>query len=160
MRDLDSVVIGDVNGDGLPDIIFTDRTDSLVGFLKNTGTFTSSGGLTATSFAAVSAVSTGGGPVQLVAGAFNSAPKLYLAIAHNQTGQRGSQGVTVMLGNKDFTFGPIGFFGKVGTEYANKTAASAIVLGDFNKDGKTDFVVADGTANSLQLFTGDGTGKF
>src|SRR5262249_45916987 len=95
-------------------------------------------------------------PTQVVLADINGDDKLDLLVSHNRTsfasGDR--RGVTVRLGNGDFTFGD-------SSEYATKVRASALAVGDFNKDGFMDFVVADDNApGAIDWFAGDGTGKF
>src|SRR5207249_193808 len=65
-----------------------------------------------------------------------------------------SRGVTIRLGNGDLTFGS-------SSEVATSLRATAIAVGDFNRDGNLDFVVADDSSTgSVGLRLGDGTGKF
>src|SRR5205085_120158 len=59
--------------------------------------------------------------------------------------------VSILLGHGDGTFAaPVG--------YAGGSNAMAIAIGDFNADGKSDLVVANGTSNSANILLGKGDG--
>src|SRR5439155_6965628 len=78
--------------------------------------------------------------------------KLDLAVAHDNFDD--ASGVTILLGNGDRTF-------QAPREVATGLWASTLAVGDFNRDGKMDLVVADdNTPAQVVLETGDGTGNF
>ncbi len=158
MRNLVSITIADVNGDGHPDIVVADSQDNSVGFLRNLNT-TAGTQITAASFSAVQDVGVGQTPTQVVMGDFNHDGKLDLAVSHNRQGGGGGnrRGVTIRLGNGDFTFqNSFEIDGGGGG-----TPMSSLVLGDFNKDGNLDFIAAEDNApGNIHVHYGDGKGGF
>ena len=72
-----------------------------------------------------------------------------IAVVHSFSA---TDGMTVHIGNGDGTF-------KGAVTYA-VGGSSSIQSADFNRDGVSDLVVADGTNNVLQLFYGVGNGTF
>ena len=134
-----SLVIGDFNGDGLPDLVSTNSGSSSFSVLlsKSNGAFSPKA-----DHVLVAA------PSKVVAGDFNNDGKLDLAIAAASAGGT----ISVFLGRGDGTFsGPSGF----GT--AN---GLGMVVGDFNNDGHLDLAVADSNAGHLELLLGKGDGTF
>ena len=61
--------------------------------------------------------------------------------------------VTVYLGNGNGTFKPP-------VNYPTNGASSAVAVGDFNRDGKTDLVVCGGNSYHLSILLGNGDGTF
>jgi len=61
--------------------------------------------------------------------------------------------VTILLGNGDGTFRSTG-------QTYNAVFPEAVAVGDFNRDGKPDFVAANFGPNQLQVFLGNGDGTF
>ncbi len=148
-----SVAIGDLNGDGLPDIAVANQVDNTVTVLVNNGT----GRIFNPSTFGV-----GTSPTQVALGDFDNKGGLDLAVAHNGGGAAASRGVTVVL-NNGVARSPAPFQGQSGFEFASGIAAAAVAVGDFNHDGNQDFVVAGGGPSApgqVQVFAGDGTGNF
>jgi VCBS repeat protein len=130
-------VIGDFNGDGVPDLVMADYTGVLLFLGAGKGKF---GKPIAVDSYQANAV---------VAGDFNGDGRLDLALATSK--------VEVLLGNGNGTF----------TQSAELTLASpvrgAFVVGDFNNDGYQDLVVVGNgflQPNPIYLFLGRGDGTF
>ncbi|MFI5454073.1 MAG: FG-GAP-like repeat-containing protein [Isosphaerales bacterium] len=134
------MVIGDFNGDGIPDIAMFDGVHLGVG----DGTFRSPlAGL------GLPAGDTYG---PMVAGDFNGDGKLDLAIADisNNT-------VLLLLGNGDGTF-------QTGTTYVaaelQMDYGNSLVAGDFNGDGKLDLALDWSIGARIDVLLGNGDGTF
>lgn len=120
-----SMVGGDFNGDGIPDLAIANYYDDTVTILlgNGDGTFTPATG---------SPVPSGAGPFAIVAGDFNNDGNLDLATADYY-----ADTITVLLGNGDGTFT---------ASSAAPTAGGApdgIAAGDFNGDGLLDIITAN-----------------
>ncbi|HVS38128.1 MAG TPA: FG-GAP-like repeat-containing protein, partial [Gemmataceae bacterium] len=95
-----SVILADLTGNGLLDVVTADSEDNAVSVLMNNG----AGG-----FAQAVTYKTGVNPTQVVAANFNpdgtGGGHIDLAVAHNGSGaQANARGVTILLGNGDGTF--------------------------------------------------------
>ncbi len=141
-----TVVEGDFNGDGKPDLAVANQNSNTVTILlgNGDGTFTQAPG---------SPITVGSAPDGIAVGDFNGDGKLDLAVANE-----GSNTVTILLGNGDGTFTQA-----PSSPIAVGTGPQAIAAGDFNADGKLDLAVADG-ANGLNshvtILLGNGDGTF
>ncbi len=143
-----SVAIGDVNGDGAPDILVANRTRNNVAIFLNSGTGT---------FPATpsSLVTVGNTPTGLVLADINEDGAADIIVSHNG-GSNANRGVTVRLGNGDGTFLPA-------TELLTGTSAVAIAVADFNRDGHADLAVADDQplgSGVVHVLKGNGAGTF
>jgi hypothetical protein len=145
----DSVVVGDFNGDGIPDLAVADGGDQQgngqgVSLLLDNGDGT---------FQAPRTFSAGITPDSLVVGDFNGdgIPDLAVANAGMREHQNRDGSVSVLLGNGGGTFQPA-------VTYAAGVAPVALAMADFNGDGIPDLVFANyyGGARVL-LGNGDGT---
>jgi len=134
-----SVIAGDFNGDGIPDLAVGNVMNSTVSILlgKGDGTFTSEPEL-----------NTGGGVGSLVTADFNGDGIPDLAVVAGSS-------VLVFMGKGDGTFGPTPVSLLAGTSPAG------IAAGDLNGDGIMDLVVAnDAESGSVTEFLGNGDGTF
>ena len=136
-----SVVVGDFNGDGIPDLAVANYASGTVTILlgNGNGTFTQ---------AANSPVTVGEYPISITVGDFNGDGIPDLAVANNGNGT-----VTILLGNGNGTF----------TQEANSPVTVgyypiSIAVGDFNGDGISDLAVTNGY--SVTVFLGNGNGTF
>ena len=139
-----AVVTGDFNGDGRPDLAVANASSNTVSILLGNGNGT---------FQAAQNFATGAGPQSMAVGDFNKDGKLDLVTAN-------ASDLSVLLGNGNGTF-------KRRTDSCCQTsrpnrpsaqAPTAVVVGDFNGDGKLDLVVRGIT--SFSVFTGgDGYGN-
>jgi hypothetical protein len=159
-----SVAVGDVNGDGKPDLVVTNQQNSLgnnetgvVGVLlgNGDGTFRT----------AVTYGSGGNGPFSVAVADVNGDGKLDLLVANQRLstsfGQPG--GVGVLLGNGDGTFKTAVAHGSGGND------AVSIAVADVNGDGKPDVLVANNcstlsdcsnSTGSVGVLLGNGDGTF
>jgi len=146
------VYLVDVNGDGKLDIV-TSNADGTISVLLNKGKGTYNPGTLITSVAAIDPAYS-----VLTFADFNGDGKIDIAVAPNQNA-RNLADVYVLPGNGDGTFGaPI--------QTATPTYPITLAAADFNKDGKTDLLVAsqNGGCPSYHLnyvfLKGNGDGTF
>jgi hypothetical protein len=129
---------GDVNGDGLPDIVTSNASTSNISVLLNSGK---------RSFQPAQVFSTGGQPESVALADFNRDGKLDVVTANFADGT-----VSVLFGNGDGTF-------QARQDFPVGIQTQSVVVGDMNHDGIPDIVVASvqsGTIDTL-LSNGDGT---
>ncbi len=145
-----SVVVADLNGDGVPDLVVASQCASS----SNCGNgqvsvFLGNGD---GSFKTAAPYATGPGASYFVAaGDFNGDGNLDLAVV-NQTSANST--VAIMLGNGDGTFqAPVAY--TTGT-----TSGMSLAVGDFNGDGAADLAVANGSQDSISVLLGNGDGSF
>src|SRR5215510_3106608 len=117
-----SVAVGDLNGDGQPDLAVANFASNSVSILlgKGDGRFT-----------AAQNFRVGSNPYFVAVGDFNGDQRLDLAVANS-----GSNDVSILLGEGDGRF----------TEARNFPAGShpwSVAVGDFNGDDKADLAVAN-----------------
>jgi hypothetical protein len=143
--DIAQIVVGDFNGDGIPDLAVIDGNNSTVDILlgNGDGTFTAE-----TTNPPISGI-----PLNFATGDFNGDGKTDLAVAEN------SGTIAILLGNGDGTFAASG-----SVNSASSGSPSPIAVADFNGDGKLDIAVVAGaytTANeSVSVLTGNRDGTF
>ena len=138
--DLTQMLVGDFNGDGLPDLAVIDRDNYVVDVLLGNG----DGTFTAEANPPISGI-----PETFATGDFNGDGKTDLAV------QESAGTIAILLGNGDGTFAASGSVNSGSTN-------SPIVVADFNGDGKADMVLAAGTGtdDSVTVLTGNGDGTF
>ncbi|MES2680199.1 MAG: FG-GAP-like repeat-containing protein [Bacteroidota bacterium] len=142
-----SSTVDDFNNDGKPDIASANwGTGGYVSILlgNGTGSFTNAIG---------SPVFIGGFPISLKsidAADFNTDGNKDLVVSDENQSK-----VYILLGN-----GSGGFTGSISTSVAVGSQPGGIKTGLFNSDAFPDFVVANGTGNSISVFLGTGTGSF
>ena len=130
-----SVVVGDFNGDKIPDLAIGDYQTQEVSILLGNGDG---------SFQAVKQYPTGANPSSIVAADFNGDGKLDLALTSTPLGSSQGNLVSVLPGNGDGTFGAFSLFG---AGYLSYSAA----VGDFNGDGTPDLATANGGSNTVSV---------
>ena len=140
----DSIVSGDFNGDGIPDVAVANHLSNSVTVLLGNGDGT---------FAPSALLGTGLYPYSIVVADFNGDGNLDLALANI-----GSDTLTILLGHGDGTFTVSTVTLSLGL-YA--VIPYSIAVGDFNSDGIPDLIVvtAYGTSSAL-LLQGNGDGTF
>ena len=137
-----AVVIGDVNGDGFPDLVVTSNCQLLT--CVNGSIYLLLGNGDGTFKKPVVIGPSDGGPLAI--GDLNGDTILDLVA-----------GQGVLLGNGDGTFTPQGSVVGPGAVGYIPGGAVSIALADVNGDGKLDVVVADATGVKVQLGNGNGT---
>ncbi len=134
-----TVKIGDLNGDGKPDLVVANISSSMLSVLLGNGV----GG-----FGPKSDRATGNGPIYLAIGDLNGDGKPDLAVTNYYAST-----VSVLLGNGDGTFG-------VQHDFPTGGLPWGVAIGDLNGDGKPDMVVCEEQRGTLSVFFGDGLGGF
>lgn len=141
----ESVVVGDFNGDGRPDIAVANFLSNNVSVLlqNSDGTFQ-----TAVNYPV------GRDPISLQVADFNGDGKLDLALINQNDNT-----LSVLLGNGDGTFQA-----QVLTTFTQTLSSTALAVGDFNGDGKADVAVTEplpqvGTYG-VAVLLGNGNGTF
>ena len=174
-QDVVSLAIGDITGDGKPDIVALDQQDDTLGVLvNNIGSTTAP--LGPTSFVAQAPISLSSGglniamPTQILLDPFTTASKKnniddVLVSYEGSSGRLGFPGgvalvtnTTTPAANDTFSFSLPG-----GSITLNGITATSIAAADFNGDGFDDFVVAyeTGTAGAVAIYLNDaGNGNF
>src|SRR5207244_4327244 len=137
------IAIGDLNGDGKPDLATANINSNDVTVLLGDG----SGGFTE---AAGSPIAVGATPISVVIGNLNGDGKPDLATANV-----GANNVTVLLGD-----GSGGFTEASGSPFAVASLPPSVAIGDLNGDGKPDLATANGGSDNITVLLGDGSGDF
>jgi VCBS repeat-containing protein len=146
------VAVGDLNGDGLGDFVYSlfNASGGGGGVLVHYGT----GGLL---FQGAVIPSGGLSPQAVRLADLNGDGKLDAVVANEASGTVG-----VLFGTGANPFGgegpPPSFSGP--TVYAAGPSPRAMALGDLNNDGKADIVVGNGSGNSLNVLLNNGNGTF
>ncbi len=137
-----SVVVGDFNGDGIPDLAVANSNSNTVSILLGTGTgaFTQASG---------SPHTVGQNPFAVVVGDFNGDGHADLAVANE-----GSDTVTILLGDGS------SHFTATGTPVAVGGNPFGLAVGDFNGDGIADLAVANESSGTVTILQGNGSGGF
>ena len=134
-----SVTLGDVNGDGKPDLAVANANGDNVSVLLGNGNGT---------FAAQQTFATGASPRSVTLGDVNGDGRLDLAAANNL-----SNTISVLLGNGNGTF-------IAQQTFATGTKPYSVALGDVNGDGRPDLAVANSASNTISVLLGNGNGTF
>src|SRR3989442_53501 len=136
---LRSVGIGDLNGDGVPDLAVANVSASTVSVLLGTGTG---------SFRPKTDFPTGAGARDVAIADLNGDGRLDVVVANADAGT-----VSVLLGVGDGTLG-------TRTDFGVGAGPRSVAIGDVNEDGILDLVVANSDSNTVSVLLGTGTGSF
>ena len=139
-----SVVTGDFNGDGIPDLAVVNAYASTITVLLGNGDGT---------FTSTPLLATGISPRSIVVGDFNRDGHIDLAVTVLNSNSINSS-VNVFLGNGDGTFTPSSLSPLAGQD------AGTMLVGDYNGDGLLDLAVVNGEAPGLTVLLGNGDGTF
>jgi len=137
-----SVIAGDFNKDGNPDLAVVNSEDSTISILLGNGDGT---------FQSHVDYATGYGGYAVAAGDFNGDGSFDLIVTNY--GLVGGNSVSLLLGNGDGTFRPHVDFTTGGTPLF-------VVASDLNRDGKLDVITANNTGGSVSVLLGNGDGTF
>ncbi|MEO2169099.1 MAG: VCBS repeat-containing protein, partial [bacterium] len=132
--------IGDVTGDGVPDMLVTSDIGNFFQIFR---------GLGSGSFTSIGTASTAQRPESIALGDLNGDSVLDVVT----TGDVGPDTISVRLGSGNGSFGGLSQF-SVGTDPKDVT------LADMDNDGNLDAVVSTGGADSVSVLFGQGNGSF
>ena len=136
------VRLSDLNADGRPDIITTNKNSNTVSVLLANG----SGG-----FNPKTDYATGTFPSYVAIGDLNGDGKPDLIVANDNSALPPNY-VSVLLGNGDGTF-------TAKTDFLVGVSPQSLALGDLNLDGKLDVIVANSNETTVSVLLGLGTGS-
>ena len=143
-----SVAIGDIDGDGKPDLAVTNYSDNTVSIYRNTST---PGSITTSSLATSINFTTGTNPYSVAIGDIDGDGKPDLAVTnagsntvsvYRNTSTSGSITTSSFSTNVDFTTG---------------SYPTYLALGDIDGDGKPDLVVTNSDINTLSVYRNTST---
>ena len=138
------VSLGDLDGDGKPDLVVGNYTSSTISVFRNTSV---SGAITSGSFAAKVDFTTGTNPLGITTGDLDGDGKPDLVVTNNGS-------ATVSVFRNTSTPGSI-TTGSLTTKIDFATTGSNpynVSIGDMDGDGKPDLVVANSTSNTVSVF--------
>jgi hypothetical protein len=141
-----SALVADLNQDGKPDLVVTNKTDGTISVLLGDGTGTKFTAATG------SPITVGTAPVSVAVGTMTSNANAFLDLVVVNSG---SNNLTVLLNN-----GAATFTAATGSPITVGTTPLFVATADLNKDGKLDLVVANSGSNSLSVLLGNGDGTF
>ncbi|WP_298354043.1 FG-GAP-like repeat-containing protein [Runella sp.] len=131
-----SVSIGDIDGDGKPDLAVANSGSNTVSILRNTST---SGTV---SFATKVDFTTGSSPVSVSIGDIDGDGKPDLAVVNGV-----DNSVSVLCNTS--TSGTVSFASKA--DFTTGTGPTSVVIGDIDGDGKPDLAVTNGGSNNVSI---------
>jgi len=135
--DPEAVTIADVNGDGRPDLVVANYSDSTISVLLGNGDGT---------FAPRLTFATGFRPNLVRAVDLNGDGKLDLVVVN-------SFGISIMLGRGDGTFA-------TAVNLSLGITPNGLAIGDFNGDGLLDIATGNVFSNNTFVLMGNGAGGF
>ncbi len=140
-----AVAIGDLNGDGMPDLAVANQGSDTVSVLLNA----MAAGAATPSFAAKQDFSTGIAPSAVAIGDLNGDGVPDLAVADQGNGIPGASGVSVLLNNTATGSAMAAF--AASQNFATGDGPVALALGDLNGDGNADLVTANSSSDTISI---------
>lgn len=134
-----SVAVGDLNGDGRPDLVTSNLSSNTISVLLGTG----GGG-----FGPKTDLPTLTTAVSVAIADMNADSKPDLAIVEYDAST-----ISIRLGDGAGGFG-------AATAYVSETHPTSVAIGDLNADGKPDMAVSKQLTSNLAVRFGDGAGQF
>jgi gliding motility-associated-like protein len=138
-----SVAIGDLDGDGKPDLAVANRNSNSVSVYRNTS---SSGLIAAGSFAAKVDFTTGGFPLSVAIGDLDGDGKPDLAVAN-----RNSNSVSVFRNTSSSGSIAVGSFAAK-VDFTTGTNPFSVAIGDLDGDGKPDLAVINNGSSTVSVY--------
>ena len=147
-----SVAIGDLDGDGKPDIAVANYFGNSVSVYRNT---TTSGAFTSGSFAAKVDFTAGTNPYGIVIADIDGDGKRDIAVSNT-----GSNSISVFrnMSFKNVSFTSASFAAK--QDFTTGASPQGIAIGDLDGDTKPDIAVANSGATTISLFRNTATAGF
>ena len=142
------VAIGDLNGDGIPDLAVTNYGDNTVSIL-----YGQSGG----GFTGSQTLPTCTNPYGVAIGDTRHSGQNDIAVTCYRTGQ-----LEVFLNNSMMPYQapPAQASFQSPQIFSTDSFPTAVIMGDFNRDGILDIVTGNSIANDVSFFAGNGSGGF
>ena len=156
-----ALAVANFNGDAFTDLVVANAGSQDVSVLYGTGSGRFNPQLRLTIQVGSASQSGSGSNLGIIAAAdFNGDGLADLAVA-DASDSRVS--VALGTGKQDVPFKPAQQFSndtRTVYESGNLSEPSAVVVGDFNGDGRLDFATADGFGNHISVYSGLGDGRF
>ncbi|HYE66886.1 MAG TPA: FG-GAP-like repeat-containing protein, partial [Pyrinomonadaceae bacterium] len=131
-----SIAVGDLNGDGKPDLAVSNSSSTTVSILLGNGI----GG-----FGPAINLALGLNPQSVAINDFNGDDNPDLAVTYSSTFFGSSSNiVSVLLGNGAGNFGTM-------TNFVGGLGARSVAVGDFNRDGRLDLTTANSNSNTVSV---------
>jgi hypothetical protein len=143
-----SVALGDIDGDGKPDLVVANVENNTVSVLRNKST---SGSITTGSFASKVDYTTGDVPYSVALGDIDGDSKLDLVVANEENN-------TVSVLRNTSTYGSItaGSFA-LKVDFTTSGSPYCIVIGDVDRDDKPDLVITNAGNNTVSVLRNTST---
>ncbi len=138
-----SIAIGDLDGDGKPDLVSANFSSNNISVFRNTAT---SGSISAASFAAAVNFATASNPYSVAFGDLDGDGKPDLAVANHSSNSVSFYRNTATSGS--ITTGS--FTSKF--DLATGTTPTSVAISDLNGDGKADIAVANSASNTVSVY--------